>query len=669
MAPSASIARLLRSAQGYGSIPRNDPEHQSSLYQPLNTENREIRVLTILPSSSTTEPLQCHLSTTSLSARRHKKFEALSYVWGVPDFSKSITINGEERFITPTLLSALTHIRRKRRRRVVWVDQICINQVDFEERGSQVQLMRYIYSQAENVLSYIGEPKNSGELGLIRESQRWLRTSRRGIPFALMLLIEPPESWAPTVVLKALLDKFIIALAYAFFSMLGNLEPVQYFWGEMREEEAKYLLQVLEAARILYESSYWSRCWILQEVVLSQRTPVLVYGDQTFKDLDPSLLLELLGARFKTLVDSGTPGNHPVAIHQLTSSMTTLPTNSMYSYALRKQRETGSDKLFPFSHLIAVTSSLRSTEFLDTFYCFYGLLKDSHLFPAPNYGAPKALEARKLIAAMMQIEGVWDAYDFLSPSADPAIPSWAPAPPADKESEIAAPYSYFAWGKVTDAFPLDENYAPVVSPCFTFLGVRGVRVDIITAVSHLPVAEPPAPLLDTVSAFESVIAQATSQNLAPGARESFRALRCGPSRLQTLFSAIAKHKSSPDFANLFNSSLSFYLSSIFCVGNEPAGRMYQLKDGCYKLARQTLFCTSEGFFGFTDKTVREGDVVTILAGLSRPYVLREDRESVPGDVVYRLVGSAYVNGVMEGEYIGDLRENELWDLEETFVIR
>jgi hypothetical protein len=39
----------------------------------------------------------------------------------------------------------------------IWADQICINQADVQERNSQVQLMRNIYSLAFGVVVYIGE--------------------------------------------------------------------------------------------------------------------------------------------------------------------------------------------------------------------------------------------------------------------------------------------------------------------------------------------------------------------------------------------------------------------------------------------------------------------------------------------------------------------------------
>ncbi|TGJ86389.1 hypothetical protein E0Z10_g2386 [Xylaria hypoxylon] len=65
--------------------------------------------------------------------------------------------NGEMISITENLESALGHIRHPFARRVLWVDAVCIDQEDAQERGHQVQLMSQIFSQAERVIVWLGE--------------------------------------------------------------------------------------------------------------------------------------------------------------------------------------------------------------------------------------------------------------------------------------------------------------------------------------------------------------------------------------------------------------------------------------------------------------------------------------------------------------------------------
>lgn len=66
------------------------------------------------------------------------------------------------------------------------------------------------------------------------------------------------------------------------------------------------------------------------------------------------------------------------------------------------------------------------------------------------------------------------------------------------------------------------------------------------------------------------------------------------------------------------------------------------------LARERrIVVTKKGFYGLGPQLVRKGDVVAVFPGLRVPYVLR----SVRGG--YKLVGAAYVHGVMRGEVLDE----------------
>jgi Heterokaryon incompatibility protein (HET) len=55
------------------------------------------------------------------------RYEALSYVWGSPTRDHSIWCNGNSIFVTVNCDQALRHLRYKTKKRVLWVDAICIN--------------------------------------------------------------------------------------------------------------------------------------------------------------------------------------------------------------------------------------------------------------------------------------------------------------------------------------------------------------------------------------------------------------------------------------------------------------------------------------------------------------------------------------------------------------
>ena len=84
-------------------------------------------------------------------------YEALSYTWGDSKKERSISCGSGSIAITANLATALVHLRNTDKPRILWIDQICINQDDVHERNEQVALMHRIYSKAENVVIWLGE--------------------------------------------------------------------------------------------------------------------------------------------------------------------------------------------------------------------------------------------------------------------------------------------------------------------------------------------------------------------------------------------------------------------------------------------------------------------------------------------------------------------------------
>lgn len=101
-------------------------------------------------------------------------FIALSYVWGSPTETRDILVNGHPVKVTTNLHSALSRLKGSfeivDRRLRVWVDAVCVNQADMDERSREVKKMDLIYSEALAVRCWLGtpSPKVSNNLPLVK---------------------------------------------------------------------------------------------------------------------------------------------------------------------------------------------------------------------------------------------------------------------------------------------------------------------------------------------------------------------------------------------------------------------------------------------------------------------------------------------------------------------
>ena len=162
------------------------PDLAPYVYSPLPTPT-SIRLLHLHPGGSAI-PLNCTISVVDL--RDNPTYTALSYSWKrdvnwfnkdkvqaatvpsgiylgrhrtVADFLSSrreetrpVLCNERHRLdVLPNLHDALVQLRRTRPG-LYWIDAICINQSDRQERAQQVQMMDRIYGEAPSVVVWLG---------------------------------------------------------------------------------------------------------------------------------------------------------------------------------------------------------------------------------------------------------------------------------------------------------------------------------------------------------------------------------------------------------------------------------------------------------------------------------------------------------------------------------
>lgn len=129
----------------------------ATLYVDLDNSIQQVRVLDIYPATSFEDEIQCNLSTISLQDTQRKQYEALSYVWGKETSEQPVWVNGHSCTVTKNLEIALRYLRFKDAPRTIWVDALCINQADLEERTAQVAFIQVVYTDASRVLVWLGE--------------------------------------------------------------------------------------------------------------------------------------------------------------------------------------------------------------------------------------------------------------------------------------------------------------------------------------------------------------------------------------------------------------------------------------------------------------------------------------------------------------------------------
>ena len=151
--------------------PKNDFTFHSC---PLTNPGSDIRVLGLLPGIFES-PIGCTLAFQSLMPAtkydRYPEYEALSYVWGPEEPIDSIKIHTAGHYsgmmnITPDLSAALRQLRDSTSVRFLWIDAICIDQANIQEKNHRVPLIADVYRRAEHVCVMLGQSSDDSHKAL-----------------------------------------------------------------------------------------------------------------------------------------------------------------------------------------------------------------------------------------------------------------------------------------------------------------------------------------------------------------------------------------------------------------------------------------------------------------------------------------------------------------------
>ena len=226
--------------------PRLEPAQPSSRdltdykHAPLHIGlGQEIRLVVLLPGERF-DPIRCEIIHVLLGGTG---FDAVSYTWATEkgDDSKSKLIQigyGQSMHVTVNCEHALRQLRDKHTERRLWVDAICINQEDINERSHQVGIMDLIFSTANCVIM--------------------------SIPYA------PPNGLYPGPQ-----------------ASLEDLAPLFRWLRKPSEKVYTRNKKQIERALIgLLRSRYFQRAWVIQEIALAKKLRLRYEAEIFFPILD-----------------------------------------------------------------------------------------------------------------------------------------------------------------------------------------------------------------------------------------------------------------------------------------------------------------------------------------------------------------------------------------------
>jgi hypothetical protein len=184
-------------------------------HKPLAHAQPSIRLVTIAPTLSSDGLIQCDVTHATI---QEASYTCLSYRWGAPEPTQTILINGTPCLIRQNLFDFL-QVACTIPEVAYWIDAICIDQTNTDERNHQVAQMGKIFSNATQVHLWLGV-----------------------MPASLLPLLH------------------IIQKAKA--STYDD-------WGAVRSNTdtiTKYII----------DNEYWTRAWITQEIMLAREVIVVM---------------------------------------------------------------------------------------------------------------------------------------------------------------------------------------------------------------------------------------------------------------------------------------------------------------------------------------------------------------------------------------------------------
>lgn len=226
-------------------------------HERINMATGQIRLFRLLPNRDARGLIQCEVSVVNLADA--PAYQAISYEWGPRRPTRRLLVNGAILRIRRNLWLFLDMFRHRTmdNTSLIWADQVCIDQSNTAERNHQVQLMGELFSRADRVLAWLGPAH-----GVFTEIESLVRTHMEYFETACFANCRQDHQCD---------CKPRDRDDYGFEHVAGRICYACYaIWQGVRQEKA-----LLDISHL----SYWTRLWIIQELVLAKQ--VILFVGQT----------------------------------------------------------------------------------------------------------------------------------------------------------------------------------------------------------------------------------------------------------------------------------------------------------------------------------------------------------------------------------------------------
>jgi hypothetical protein len=580
--------------------PSNPDFYAAGVYQPLDPERQEIRLIRISPGSWE-DIIECELVNNVSLLAPIVSYKALSYAAGNLRQTTKIKVNGHDFNVFASLGDAMRQLRQSGLQDPIWLDQICINQKDLQERSQQVLQMRSVYSNANKVTA-------------------WLGTSADAIAI----------SWAQGLMTMLAYDASMHDGVYNYQGLASWLGD-----GIARGRFDRELQAVFN----LLSLPWWQRCWVCQEIIVANDAELLL-GDQSLEwRLFSNFMLLLFGATdyYFASIQRGTTG-------------CSLDGGAFYSglklcveaLSLVKLQATWKEnQSLPLKELLVVVGRPRlSTDPRDKVFSLLGLADPKYAI-FPDYRSSNKAED-VFIGATKAIIETDECLDIISGSNEfnrpqcVRLPTWVPNLSLTYDFRQNTGLSFKASADTTAEmdFLSDGQRRPD-----RVLHVRGLDLGEVASEETLG---RPCQYMDevelTLDDWEACARKANCQAVYGPTVGSFQ-----DAFAETVSFGLPQDSPSEDTAP------SFGPFQVNFTQSQTLAATAMVSCGEWR-----FFATKNGLMGLAPRATRFDDQICILFGAIQPYILRK-LEHGSG---FHLVGAAYLQGYMNGEAIEEWRRGQ-----------